>query len=134
MRIKPIITICSSTKFFATAKALAQALAGHGVEVRTPSFAFDEDGREMSPAEKRDLQLSFLDKVRTCDIVYVIGEGGYTGVSVCVEIGYAYALGKRIVLSEYPIDPAIAALTDGYIPTNEFVGYFADRHDDPAAR
>ncbi len=121
MTTPPVITICSSIKFYDVVKSLAQQLAALGIDVRTPTVDPDDDTRAVTPTEKHSLTLDFLEKVRTSDIIYIVNIGGYTGVSVSIETGFAFALGKRIVLAEAPQEPAIDALADDIASPEQFI-------------
>jgi len=114
------VTICSSSKFYATAKRVAGALDEKGLAVFTPRFEYDEEVVTVSPDEKMKLTHEFLEKISRSDAIYVIDEGGYTGQSVCIEIGYASALGKTVILSEPPAEGAVMALTDAVVSAEEF--------------
>jgi nucleoside 2-deoxyribosyltransferase len=113
------ITICSSSKFYDSAKQLAHELQSRGVQVFTPRFDFDEEVRRVGVEDKMELTREFLGKVRSSDAVYVIDQHGYTGRSVCIEVGYASALGKVVILSEPPEEGAVQALTDAVVPVEE---------------
>jgi nucleoside 2-deoxyribosyltransferase len=117
MPSKPI-TICSSSRFYDTAKAVARDLEMHGYEVLTPRFDANETQRVVSPDEKYALTTDFLKKVQRSGAIYVISEGGYTGVSVCIEVGYAYAQGIPVLTSETPTEAAIGALVTAIVPTS----------------
>jgi hypothetical protein len=66
--------------------------------------------------DKIRLTLEFLTKINRSDAVYAIEQGGYAGRSVCIEIGYATALGKTVILSEPPAEDAVVALASEVIP------------------
>lgn len=110
------ITIGSSSKFYDDAKALAARLQGEGITVFTPRFDWSEEEVAVGFEQKQALTLEFLDKIRQSNVLYVVANGGYTGTSVCIEVGYAHALGKRIYISDPPQEHAISALVTGVIP------------------
>lgn len=116
------VTICSSSKFYAKARRVADKLTHRGLVVYTPRFDYDEEVVEVGPSEKAWLTRDFLAKIKQSDAVYVIDEQGYTGRSVCIEIGFAAALGKRVFLSEPPAEAAVAALADAVVPVNAICG------------
>lgn len=113
------ITICSSSKFYDSAKQLAKELESRGMRVFTPRFDFDEEVRQVGVDDKMELTREFLGKVRSSDAVYVIDQHGYTGRSVCIEVGYASALGKLVILSETAEEGAVQALTDAVVPMGD---------------
>jgi nucleoside 2-deoxyribosyltransferase len=104
------LTICSSSKFYETAQFLATELTAAGLTVFTPRFDFNEEVVEVTMADKINLTHEFLRKIDRSDAIYVIDQDGYTGRSVCIEIGYASALGKKVILSEPPAENAVRAL------------------------
>jgi nucleoside 2-deoxyribosyltransferase len=118
-----VVTICSSSKFYDQVERLADGLAAKGVEVFTPRFDFSEAAREVSDHDKRWLTLEFLGKIERSTAVYVVAEGGYTGTSVCIEIGYAKALGLPIYLSAPPTEAAVAALATEIVPIEGVAEY-----------
>jgi hypothetical protein len=119
------VTICSSSKFYETAKRLAKALDEEGLQVFTPRFEFSEEFVTVTAEEKAELTLDFLGKISRSDAIFVIDEGGYTGRSVCIEVGYASALGKKVIVSEPPIEGAISALADAVIPVDDLPAMWA---------
>ena len=86
-----------------------QKLAAQGVEILSPRFEDPKnpgeefvvfEGEEgMSPLE---LERYHLDMIEGCDALVVCASGGYVGASALIEIGYAQALGKRIIFTEKP--------------------------------
>jgi len=113
------LTICSSSKFYETAQSLAKEMADAGLIVYTPRFDFNEELVEVSMADKIDITHEFLRKINKSDAIYVIDQEGYTGRSVCIEIGYASALGKAVVLSEPAAENAVRALTSEVVPVSD---------------
>lgn len=120
-----VVTICSSSKFYSQAERLACLLAAQGIEVFTPRFDFNEVVREVSSDDKQRLTLEFLEKIQKSTDIYVVAEGGYTGTSVCIEIGYATALGLPIYLSSAPTEAAAAALATDIVPMDVAANYLA---------
>lgn len=113
------LTICSSSKFYDMAQALAKEMAGAGITVYTPRFDFNEEVVEVAKDDKIRLTHEFLRKIDRSDAIYVIDQEGYTGRSVCIEIGYASALGKAVLVSEPPEENAVQALTTEVIPVSD---------------
>lgn len=113
------LTICSSSKFYETAQALAKEMTSAGITVYTPRFDFNEEIAEVAKSEKIQLTHEFLRKIDKSDAIYVIDRDGYTGRSVCIEIGYASALGKTVLLSEPPAENAVQALTSDVVAVSD---------------
>lgn len=116
------IAICSSSRFYESARRTAERLSGEGVIVFTPSFEHDETQVSVDTETKAFLTHSFLEKISAADAVYVIAEDGYIGRSVALEIGYATALGKPVFLSEEADEDAIKALTTDIVAVHEASG------------
>jgi nucleoside 2-deoxyribosyltransferase len=114
------VTICSSSKFYETARQLAAKLRSGGVVVHTPHFDFNEELVEVSREKKAELTHEFLKKIHESDAIYVVDQHGYTGPSVCIEVGFASALGKQVILSEPARDGAVAALANAIIGVDTF--------------
>lgn len=104
-----VVLACSS-RFYPVAAEIAAQLAAAGVTVYTPRFDRSEEERAVSPQEKFSLTLEFLQKIDASDVLYIVNPGGYVGMSVAIESGYAYAKGKRIFAMDRPSEPAIEAL------------------------
>ena len=122
----PIVTISCSSRFFQAARAMAEELSRRGLEVRTPYFDDADIGCHVSETEKRRLTLDFLDKVGTSDLLYVIDIDGYVGISVGIEVGYAFALGKHIVFAEPPNDAALEAMANEVVPPDVFLQRYSE--------
>jgi nucleoside 2-deoxyribosyltransferase len=94
-------------------------MANAGITVYTPRFDFNEEVVEVSKDDKVHLTHEFLQKIDRSDAIYVIDQDGYTGRSVCIEIGYASALGKAVLLSEPPAENAVQALATAVVPVHK---------------
>jgi nucleoside 2-deoxyribosyltransferase len=110
------LTICSSSKFYETAQTIAKEMAKAGITVYTPRFDFNEEIVNVTRDDKISLTHEFLSKIDRSDAIYVIDQDGYTGRSVCIEIGYASALGKTVLVSEPPAEHAVQALAAAVVP------------------
>jgi hypothetical protein len=117
-RIKTL-TICSSSKFYETALTLAKEMTRAGITVYTPRFDFNEEVVKVTKDDKITLTREFLSKIDCSDAIYVIDQDGYTGRSVCIEIGYASALGKTVLVSEPPAEHAVQALAAAVVPVTD---------------
>ncbi|MEV4770572.1 hypothetical protein [Micromonospora humida] len=113
------VTVCSSSKFYDQAQRAADTLRALGLTVYTPRFDYNEEHVVVGESDKVRLTHEFLAKVARSDAVYVITRGGYAGVSVCLEVGYAHALDKVVLCSEEPTEFAVRALVDAVVPVSE---------------
>ncbi|HSX41031.1 MAG TPA: hypothetical protein VLF21_00095 [Candidatus Saccharimonadales bacterium] len=108
-----IVAIASSSKFYEAAKQVNEKLIADGARVFTPSFVHDETMVTVSADKKAELTHRFLKNLKQSDVVYVVATGGYVGLSVAVEVGFAAALGLPIIFSEEPAEDAFKALSAG---------------------
>jgi hypothetical protein len=104
------ITVSSSSKHYPQARQLAAALQTAGHTVYTPEFDFDETVVTVDKDTKAQLTHAFFEKIRTSDALLVNDVGGYAGVSVCLEVGYAHGQGVPVYFVEDPIEWAVSAL------------------------
>lgn len=113
------IAIASSSKFYDRVRSAVETFQSRGLTCHTPAFDFDETKVIVGREQKYQLTWSFLEKVRVSDVLYVIDTEGYTGTSVSLEVGYAYALGKPIYAIEPPSEPAVASLVTAVLGVDE---------------
>ncbi|GAA2589997.1 hypothetical protein GCM10010435_80870 [Winogradskya consettensis] len=113
------VTICSSSKYYGVVQSLAGELVDRQVVVNTPRFDFDEEIVEVRAEQKWALTHEFLGKVRRSACIYVVAEGGYTGRSVCIEIGFAAALDIPVFISERPLEEAVNALVSEVVSIDD---------------
>lgn len=104
------VTICSSSKFYGTAKELEAQLLRRGLIVNTPRFDYNEELVPVTRTQKRILTLEFFQKIQRSKCLYIVANGGYTGSSVCAELGFATALKIPILISEEPTEAVVHAL------------------------
>jgi nucleoside 2-deoxyribosyltransferase len=113
------IAIASSSKFYDRVRSAVETFQSHGLTCHTPAFDFDETKVVVGREQKYQLTWIFLEKVKASDVLYVIDTDGYTGTSVCLEVGYAYALGKPVYAIEPPSEPAVASLVTAVVGVDE---------------
>jgi hypothetical protein len=82
-------------------RANTEVLSPRFEEPKNPGdeFVVFEGEQGLSPLE---LERYHLDMIEKCDALIVCASGGYVGASALIEIGYAHALGKRIIFTEEP--------------------------------
>ena len=113
------VTICSSSKFYDTARKAEAALRALGMTVYTPRYDYSEQLVTVDESDKARLTHEFLAKIDRSDAVFVIANDGYAGASVCIEVGYAAGQGKTILFSEKPAEFALRALVDAVVPVDD---------------
>lgn len=80
-----------------------QVLSPRFDEPKNPGqeFVVFEGEEGLSPLE---LERHHLNMIEKCDALVVCASNGYVGASALIEIGYAQALGKRIIFTEKPAE------------------------------
>jgi len=119
------LTICSSSRYYDVVRTVAGHLTERGITVNTPRFDFDEQVVEVTPERKRELTHEFLGKIRRSAAIYIVAADGYTGRSVCIETGFAAALGLPVYISEPPAEAAVAALVTDVVSTADAPAFLA---------
>ena len=90
-------------------------LSPAGSQVIDPHQEFvllDSDLARWQDPEIRHIEDAVLEGIRASDFLYVCNPEGYVGRSTAFEIGYAAALGKRVVALCPPTDPMILRYVD----------------------
>jgi hypothetical protein len=128
------VTVASSSKFYDRARSVVDSLQSHGLSCYTPAFDFNETKVVVDREQKYRLTLQFLEKIQASDVLYVINTNGYTGTSVCIEVGFAHGLGKRIYAIEPPSELAIAALVTQVVDVKSLVEILMGAGKDIAAK
>jgi len=65
-----------------------------------------------------------LKAINNADVVYVFSKDGYIGNTVCLEIGYAYFIGKLIISSEKFLDVEFNIFIDLIMNVKDFIDWF----------
>jgi hypothetical protein len=120
------IAVASSCRFYSAAKAAVERFTQAGFMVHHPNFHFDETVSSVGYTRKVTLTRSFLNGLDGCSALYVINTGGYIGMSVCLEIGYARALRIPVWTSTDPTETAISAVTEGSMRIDDLVQLLRD--------
>lgn len=118
------IVICASKRLREEVSAFCDALEEACVVVFRPNInsPIGEDRQFGSDHVTRmvfkGLTLEHFEMIRKADVCFVYNKGGYVGVSVSLEMGFAAALGKPIYALEPSTgDPCRDCLIDGVVPT-----------------
>lgn len=99
-----MIYIAGSRKYLSQICQLISDLQNAGIAVVSTMTS-------NSLSEEEALNLSFK-MIQSADLVYVYADNGYVGKTVSLEMGYAHALGKRIVSSEIIQDESIQSIVN----------------------
>jgi hypothetical protein len=102
-----IIFLATSKRFYEEAKPLVDRLKNCGVTVYHPYFHLDFSEVDADPELKSQVTLQHFLEIDKSEIVYALLAGDYIGISVTIELAYAYANGKTIIVSELPNEFAV---------------------------
>ena len=102
------VVLCGSRRFKDEVKNFGEELEKLGVVVFYPHMHVGEEVEEWEKLSDYRKELVLLGlahdhfhKIKMADVVFVYNKGGYSGVSVTLEMGCAVALGKPI----YALEP-----------------------------
>ena len=115
------IFIATSKKFYPEIKILIERLRKPDLTIFHPYFNFDLDQAEQDPELKGRLTLQHFPEIDACDLLFAFLPHGYIGTSVTIELTYAYAKGKRILVSELPQEFAVRAMVHEVCNVEDFV-------------
>lgn len=117
------VVICGSKRHATAMADLASRLRSHGVLVFEPNLAqplMEAPPSELGHVERmafKGLTLEHFEWVRRADLCLVYNPDDYCGVSVSLEMGFAFALGKTILATNpHTGDPCRDALIDFVVP------------------
>jgi hypothetical protein len=118
------VFVATSKRFYEEAMQIAKHLKGCGVIVHHPYFHLDARAVDADPEIKSKVTLQHFPEIDESEIVYALLPGGYIGCSVTIELAYAYAKGKRIVVSEPPSEFAVRPMVSEVCSSEEFLARF----------
>ena len=118
------VVVCGSKRYAKEIDKFCKELTKAGVCVFEPSI--DQPIHESAKIESdyvtskifKGLTLEHFDWIRKSEACFLYNKGGYVGVSVTLEMGFANALGKPIFALEPTTgDPCRDVLIDKVVPT-----------------
>ncbi len=119
-----IVFVATSKRFYYEAEQLVERIKACGVMVHHPYFHLDPTAVDADPDYKSRVTLQHFPEIDGCDVLYALLPGGYIGCSVTIELAYAYAKGKEIVVSEAPTEFAVRALVTQINGPDQFIARF----------
>ena len=122
--MREAIFIASSKRFYPLAESIVARLKANALRVSHPYFHLDHRALERDPAAKSAVTLQHFPEIDECDVLYALLPEGYIGCSVTIEVSYAYAKGKRIVVSEPPNEYAVRAMVAEVCSPEEIVSRY----------
>jgi len=115
------VFVATSKRFYDGAEQLVGRIKACDVMVHHPYFHLDPTAVDADPDYKSRVTLQHFPEIDDCDVFYALCPGGYIGCSVTIELAYAYAKGKEIIVSEPPAEFAVRALVTGISSPDQFV-------------
>lgn len=109
-----VVVSGSLRKHLGAVQSVTQEFTELGVAVFSPRI-----GKPVNPGDDfvvldtdetddpKAIEHRHLEAIRQGRALYVVDPGGYIGLTVAMEIGFAYALGKKIFVAESPQDFAV---------------------------
>lgn len=129
--MKKTICVCLSFRFYNEYLEIKKQLEAEGLEVfgpeyhprirnhKNPKKFFLSLPEAESEIIAKEAERSFLQKIDKADVVYILARDGYVGLSVSMEIGYAYHMGKPIFSSDVLADFVLRGLISDVMAPEE---------------
>jgi len=118
------VFVATSKRFYDEAERIVERIKACDVMVHHPYFHLDPTVVDADPDYKSRVTLQHLPEIDDCDLFYALLPDGYIGCSVTIELAYAYAKGKEIVVSEAPTEFAVRALVTKISSPDHFIARF----------
>ena len=115
------VFVATSKRFYDEAERLVERIKACNLTVHHPYFHLDPTEVDADPETKSRVTLQHFPEIDESDIFYALLPGGYIGCSVTIELAYAYAKGKEIVVSEAPSEFAVRALVTAISSPDQFI-------------
>jgi hypothetical protein len=118
------VFVATSKRFYNEAEQLVERIKACGLMVHHPYFHLDPAEVDADPDYKSRVTLQHFPEIDDADIFYALLPDGYIGCSVTIELAYAYAKEKKIVVSEAPSEFAVRALVTEIRSPDQFIARF----------
>jgi len=118
------VFVATSKRFYDEAEQLVARIKACDVMVHHPYFHLDPSEVDADPDYKSRVTLQHFPEIDDCDVFYALLPDGYIGCSVTIELAYAYAKGKEIVVSEAPTEFAVRALVTEISNPDQFIARY----------
>ena len=118
------VFIATSKRFYDEAERIVERIKACDVMVHHPYFHLDPTAVDADPDYKSRVTLQHFPEIDDCDVFYALLPDGYIGCSVTIELAYAYAKSKEIVVSEAPTEFAVRALVTKISSPDHFIARF----------
>jgi hypothetical protein len=128
------VFVATSKRFYEEAQQIVNLIKDCGVTVHHPYFHFDPKSVDADPEFKSKVTLQHFPEIDDSELFYALLPGGYIGCSVTIELTYAYAKGKKIVVSDEPAEFAIRPMVSEVCNPDQFVARFKTVSPNPVKR
>jgi len=118
------VFVATSKRFYEEAQDLVEKLKDAGVKVHHPYFHLDPGQVDADPDLKSRVTSRHFPEIDASDIFYALLPGDYIGCSVTIELTYAYARNKKIVVSEPPGEFAVRSMVAEICIPKQFAARF----------
>ena len=118
------VFVATSKRFYDEAERLVERIKACDVMVYHPYFHLKPSVVDADPDYKSRVTLQHFPEIDDCDVFYALLPDGYIGCSVTIELAYAYAKGKEIVVSEAPAEFAVRALVTEISHPDQFIARY----------
>ena len=115
------VFVATSKRFYEEALQFVKHLKDSGVTVHHPYFHLDSSAVDADPELKSQVTLQHFPEIDESEIIYALLPGGYIGYSVTIELAYAFAKGKTIVVSEPPSEFAVRPMISEVCTPEQFL-------------
>ena len=115
------ITICSSIKNAFQMRELMSIFMQNQIDALFPDLDFKIPDSGMTLEVRKELQNNHFSKISSSEIVYVLTPDKHIGRMVSIEIGYAKALGKRIIFSQKTDNLDLDIFADDFLDVNNLL-------------
>ena len=115
------VFVATSKRFYEEAMELVNRLKNAGVKVYHPYFHLDPTEVDGDAELKSKVTSEHFPEIEESDIFYALLPGGYIGCSVTIELTYAYARGKKILVSEAPEEFAVRSMVSDICSPQQFI-------------
>ena len=119
--------VATSKRFYGEAQDLVEKLKDTGVKVHHPYFHLDPAKIDADSELKSQVTIQHFPEIDESEIFYALLPGGYIGCSVTIELTYAYAKGKKIVVSEAPEEFAVRPMVSDICSVQQFIARFENK-------
>ena len=123
-KITMTVFFATSKRFYQEAEQIVNLIKNYGVIVYHPYFHLNPEAVDADPELKSRVTRQHFPEIDNSKIFYALLPKGYIGCSVTIELAYAYAKGKKIVVSEEPTEYAVRPMVSEVCNPKQFIARF----------